>query len=235
MRIPYSQIRIVHLDGTTVTHNCALEESGVVMVKGPQIFVGYKSESDNAQAWVEDGWFNTGDLGYLDDKGFLYLSGRAKDLIIRSGHNIDPDLIEEPLNAHPEVMTSTAIGLPDVYAGELPMAYVVRTPGSEVSAEALIEHCTAEMSERAAIPKRIEFVDAMPLTAVGKVYRPSLRQSISEQVVRETLTNASIAASVESELEKKRGLVIRISVDDKSKVDEAKNLIEDYTFISEVS
>ena len=115
------------------------------------------------------------------------------------------------------------------------MAYVVRTPGSEVSAEALIEHCTAEMSERAAIPKRIEFVDAMPLTAVGKVYRPSLRQSISEQVVRETLTNASIAASVESELEKKRGLVIRISVDDKSKVDEAKNLIEDYTFISEVS
>ncbi|MBT6057475.1 MAG: acyl-CoA synthetase [Gammaproteobacteria bacterium] len=235
MRIPYSQIRIVHLDGTTVTHNCALEESGVVMVKGPQIFVGYKSESDNAQAWVEDGWFNTGDLGYLDDKGFLYLSGRAKDLIIRSGHNIDPDLIEEPLNAHPEVMTSTAIGLPDVYAGELPMAYVVRTPGSEVSAEALIEHCTAEMSERAAIPKRIEFVDAMPLTAVGKVYRPSLRQSSSEQVVRETLTNASIAASVESELEKKRGLVIRISVDDKSKVDEAKNLIEDYTFISEVS
>ncbi len=235
MRIPYSQIRIVHLDGTTVTHNCALEESGVVMVKGPQIFAGYKSDSDNAQAWIEDGWFNTGDIGYLDDNDFLYLSGRAKDLIIRSGHNIDPDLIEQPLNAHPDVVTSIAIGLPDPYAGELPMAYVVRAPGSDVSAEQLIAHCRAEMSERAAVPKRIEFVDAMPLTAVGKVYRPTLRQSISEQVVREALQAAGIGATVEGELEKKRGLLIRISVDDKSKIEAVKELVQGYTFISEVS
>ncbi|PCJ25872.1 MAG: acyl-CoA synthetase [SAR86 cluster bacterium] len=149
MRIPYSQIRIAQMDGTTVTKDCPLGESGAILVKGPQVFKGYKSETDNASAWVEDGWFNTGDLGYMDDEGFLFLSGRAKDLIIRSGHNIDPDLIEEPLNAHSDVVVSIAIGLPDPYAGELPMAYVVKTPGSNITEEELIEHCRKEMSERA--------------------------------------------------------------------------------------
>ncbi|MFT7293280.1 MAG: fatty-acyl-CoA synthase, partial [Pseudohongiellaceae bacterium] len=76
MRIPYSQIRIVHLEDTTVVKDCELGESGVIMVKGPQVFAGYKTDSDNKLAWVEDGWFNTGDLGYLDSDGFLYLSGR---------------------------------------------------------------------------------------------------------------------------------------------------------------
>jgi len=235
MRVPYSQIRIAHLDGTTVTHNCALEESGVILVKGPQVFIGYKSESDNAQAWTEDGWFNTGDIGYLDDKGFLYLSGRAKDLIIRSGHNIDPELIEEPLNAHPEVVTSIAIGLPDSYAGELPMAYVVRTPDSQVTAEQLIAHCAEHMSERAAVPKRIEFIDAMPLTAVGKIFRPTLRQQISEQLIGEILDAEGIAASVAGEQEKKRGLVIRISVDNKENIDKVNELVQSYTFTCEVN
>jgi len=235
MRIPYSQIRIAHLDGVTVTKDCPLGESGVILVKGPQVFKGYKSDSDNATAWIEDGWFNTGDLGYLDAEGFLFLSGRAKDLIIRSGHNIDPDLIEEPLNAHPGVATSIAIGLPDPYAGELPMAYVVRNTGSEVSEAELIAHCKNEISERAAVPKRIEFIDTMPLTAVGKIFRPTLRQSIAELVVNEALSDQDIAASVSSEIEKKRGLVIRISVDDNSNIESVKQLVESYTFTSEVS
>jgi len=234
MRVPYSQIRIAHLDGTTVTKDCPLGESGVILVKGPQVFAGYKSDIDNAAAWIEDGWFNTGDIGYLDADGYLYLSGRAKDLIIRSGHNIDPELIEEPLNAHADVATSIAIGLPDPYAGELPMAYVVRVPGSKVSERELIDHCSATMSERAAIPKRIEFIDAMPLTAVGKIFRPSLRQKISEQVVGELLSSKGIAASIEGALEKKRGLVLSIAVEDKAQIEETKKLVEPYTFISEV-
>lgn len=235
MRVPYSEIRIAHLDGTTVTKDCPLGESGVILVKGPQVFVGYKSEIDNASAWIEDGWFNTGDIGYMDADGFLYLSGRAKDLIIRSGHNIDPELIEEPLNAHAEVVTSIAIGLPDPYAGELPMAYVVRIPGSEITERELIEHCADTMSERAAIPKRIEFIEEMPLTAVGKIFRPSLRQKIAEQVVSELLAEHKIIAEVEGALEKKRGLVLSITVDDKAKIDAAKKLVEPYTFISEIA
>jgi fatty-acyl-CoA synthase len=235
MRIPYSQIRIVHLDGTAVIKNCELGESGAIMVKGPQVFAGYKADSDNKLAWVEDGWFNTGDLGYLDSDGFLYLSGRAKDLIIRGGHNIDPELIEEPLNAHPDVSISIAIGLPDRYAGELPMAYVVRVTDSQISAEQLIEHCANTMSERAAIPKRIEFIDAMPLTAVGKIFRPTLRQQITETLVKEVLASISISAQVASEIEKKRGLVIRIDVDDKSTIDAISTLFQNYIFTTEVN
>jgi len=235
MRIPYSQIRIVHLDGTTVIKNCELGESGAIMVKGPQVFAGYKADSDNKLAWVEDGWFNTGDLGYLDSDGFLYLSGRAKDLIIRGGHNIDPELIEEPLNAHPGVSISIAIGLPDRYAGELPMAYVVRVADSQISAEQLIEHCANTMSERAAIPKRIEFIDAMPLTAVGKIFRPTLRQQITETLVKEVLASISISAQVASDIEKKRGLVIRIDVDDKSTIDATSTLFQNYIFTTEVN
>lgn len=235
MRIPYSEIRIVHLDGVKVIKDCELGESGVIMVKGPQVFAGYKIESDNAQAWVEDGWFNTGDLGYLDSEGFLYLSGREKDLIIRGGHNIDPELIEDPLNAHAEVAISIAIGLPDPYAGELPMAFVVKTPGSKVTAEELILHCTKTMSERAAIPKRIEFIDAMPLTAVGKIFRPTLRQQITEIVVAELLAEQKIQASVSSELEKKRGLVISIDLLDKTTIESTNQLFEKYIFTTEVS
>lgn len=235
MRVPYSQIRIAHVDGIKVTKDCPLGESGVILVKGPQVFEGYKSSIDNATAWVEDGWFNTGDIGYMDAEGFLYLSGRAKDLIIHSGHNIDPELIEEPLNVHADVVTSIAIGLPDPYAGELPMACVVKVTGSNVTEQELIDHCVSTMSERAAIPKRIEFIDTMPLTAVGKIFRPALRQKISEQVIRELLSKKSLGARVTSELEKKRGLVLSIDVTDKARIEEVKKLVEGYIFTSEVN
>ena len=234
MRIPYSTIRIAHLDGTTVTKDCELGESGVVLVKGPQVFIGYKSAVDNASAWVEDDWFNTGDLGYLDANGFLYLSGRAKDLIIRSGHNIDPDLIEDPLSAHPDVNAVVAVGLPDPYAGELPMAWVVKKPGSTVDSATLLAFCSAEISERAAIPKRIEFLDAMPLTAVGKIFKPALRQRITEMVVREHLAKANIAAQISVSQEKKRGMVATIELADKSQIESVKALLLGHTFTYEV-
>lgn len=235
MRIPYSEIRIVHLDGLEVTQDCPLGESGVILVRGPQVFQGYKSEADNALAWVEDGWFNTGDLGYTDADGYLYISGRAKDLIIRGGHNIDPGLIEEPLNAHPDVVVSTAIGLPDSYTGELPMAYVVKTVGSNISEDELIAHCRSAMSERAAVPKRIEFIEAMPLTAVGKIFRPTLRQRITETVIKELLLEHHIDAQVSSELEKQRGLVLNISGCESDKVSSLKQLVEGFTFTIEIS
>ncbi len=90
------------------------------------------------------------------------------------------------------------------------------------------------MSERAAIPKRIEFIDAMPLTAVGKIFRPTLRQNIAEQVICELLAEKSMDGTVTSEIEKKRGLVLRIDVTDKAKVGEVKKLVEGYIFTSEV-
>ncbi|HJO11404.1 MAG: acyl-CoA synthetase [Gammaproteobacteria bacterium] len=230
MRLPYSQIRIVELDGISVVKECELGESGVILVKGPQVFHGYKSKIDNAGAWIEDGWFNTGDLAYLDEQGFLYLSGRAKDLIIRSGHNIDPELIEEALNAHPGVAVAIAIGLPDAYAGELPMAFVVKIPGGNVSEIDLLDYCQSTITERAAIPKRIEFIDTMPLTAVGKIFRPTLRQAIVEKVLREELENKGIAGTVSTVLDAKRGLVAKILLGEKDQLEQVKVLVQDYTF-----
>jgi fatty-acyl-CoA synthase len=229
MRLPYASIRIAQLQGNRVEKDCKLGESGVILVKGPQIFLGYKHASDNANAWTEDGWFNTGDLGYLDAEGFLYLSGRAKDLIIRSGHNIDPVLIEEPLNAHPAINTAIAVGLPDPYAGELPMVFVVFEPGQTLSEQELHDYCAEHISERAAIPKRFEIIDAMPVTAVGKIFRPKLRQMITEKVLLELLRDNGIRASVSSELHKQHGLSASVQLVEQADSDKAKELLQNFT------
>lgn len=228
LRLPYSRIRIVHLDGQTVTRDCPHGESGVVLVKGPQIFAGYKSPEDDAKAWVEGEWFNTGDLGYTDADGYLYLTGRAKDLIIRSGHNIDPELIEEPLNRHPDVVSTTAVGMPDPYAGELPMAYVVIRPGSTVSTHDLLTWCEQEVSERAAIPKRIEVIDTMPVTAVGKIFRPVLRERITSLVLSEHLQREGIEAQIQVSIDNKLGMVAVVTLKDPSQRTQAETLLSSY-------
>jgi len=235
MRVPFSQIRIVHLEDDKVTKNCPIGESGVILVKGPQVFKGYKIEIDNTNAWIEDGWFNTGDLGYLDENDCLYLSGRAKDLIIRGGHNIDPELIEEPLLSHPEIASAIAIGLPDAYAGELPMAYAVRKPGANVSEAELIKYCEEKISERAAVPKRIDFIEEMPLTAVGKIFRPTLRQKIAEEVVEQALRNLNIDVSVTSDIEKKRGLIVNIAATDSADKPKIRDVLKPFTFSTNIS
>ena len=234
-RLPYSQIRIVHIVDSSVTRDCDVGESGVVVVRGPQVFAGYKAASDNATAWVEGGWFNTGDMGFLDEEGFLHLSGRAKDLIIRGGHNIDPALIEDVLSEHDKVAVAIAVGQPDAYAGEVPMAFVVLKPGVESAEDELRKYCEEHISERAAIPRRIEFIDAAPLTAVGKIFKPALRQKISEMVIREDLIEKKINAQVSSRIDKRLGMVISIVLEDKSAVQEVKSSLGTYTLTLEVS
>ncbi|MEZ5519793.1 MAG: acyl-CoA synthetase [Gammaproteobacteria bacterium] len=229
MRLPYSRIRIAMVKGNRVEHNCADGESGVILVSGPQIFKGYKHAADNASAWTEDGWFNTGDLGYLDSDGFLYLTGRAKDLIIRGGHNIDPVLIEEPLNAHPAINTAVAVGEPDPYAGELPMVFIVPEAGQSLNVQELHDYCVEHISERAAIPKRFEVIDAMPLTAVGKIFRPRLRQLITEKVLTELLAGHDIDATVHCHLHKQRGLSADIEVTDPDDVERTRELVQNFT------
>lgn len=230
MRLPYSQIRIAHLSEGQIVKDCALGESGVILVRGPQVFCGYKAAADNVNAWIDRDWFNTGDLGYLDDKGFLYLSGRAKDLIIRGGHNIDPVIIEDAISTHPSVASCIAVGLPDAYAGELPMAFVVLKPGEQCSKQQLQAYAEENVSERAAIPKRIEIIPAMPLTAVGKIFRPALRQQITETVLRELLMTHGMEAVVTSRFDKKSGLMMTIKLTDKSKQQSLDDLLTPYSF-----
>ncbi len=186
--LPYSKVRVVRVDGEgRFQGDCAANEIGVVAMAGPGVFSGYMMAKHNQGAFVEPGWVNSGDLGRLDEHGQLWITGRAKDLIIRGAHNIDPAPLEELLYRHPAVALAALVGQPDPYAGELPVAYVQRKPGVEVSAAELIGYLREHTPERAAVPLALHFVDPMPLTAVGKIFKPALRHDAMRRVAEQLL------------------------------------------------
>ncbi|WP_367153204.1 hypothetical protein [Leisingera sp. F5] len=154
----------------------------------------------------------TGDLGRIDEDGYLWITGRAKDLIIRGGHNIDPAEIEEALLGHEAVAFAGAIGQPDAHSGELPCAFVELVGGASVSEEELLEYCKIHVHERAAIPKHLTVLDELPKTAVGKVFKPDLRKHAITRVYNGSLEKAGLAARVVSVIDdKKRGLVAQVA------------------------
>ncbi|GAA6153870.1 AMP-binding protein [Pseudoteredinibacter isoporae] len=159
-------------------------DSGELLVRGDVVFAGYLGRDENP---LNDGWLHTGDLGHIDGEGYLFITGRAKDLIIRSGHNIDPALIENCLEQHPAVSLAAAVGRPDAYAGELPVAYVQLYDGHSVTEQELMTYAVENIAERPACPKFIEILEALPVTAVGKVHKPSLRAAATERTVKELL------------------------------------------------
>jgi len=162
----------------------------------------------------------SGDLGRIDADGYVWITGRAKDLIIRGGHNIDPALIEEALAGHPAVAFVGAIGQPDAHAGELPCAYVELADGAEATVEELLAFAREKVPEDAAIPKYIEVMDELPKTAVGKVFKPALRKMAIIRVYGAALAGAGIEAEIEVVEDKTRGLVVRVTPRDGA--DEAK-------------
>ena len=132
--LPYSRVRIVRLDAAgKYERDCAADEIGVVTMAGPGVFGGYLNDAHNDGAFVDGNWVNSGDLGRLDADGYLWITGRAKDLVIRGGHNIDPQPIEEIMFRHPAVALAAMVGQPDAYAGELPVGYVQLKPGASVA------------------------------------------------------------------------------------------------------
>jgi fatty-acyl-CoA synthase len=151
------------------------------------VFPGYVEERHNRTAFVADGWLNSGDLGRLDDRGRLWITGRAKDVIIRGGHNIDPIVIEEVLYQHPAVSLAAAVGKPDAYAGELPVAYVQLKPGCAAEPAELADFARERIPERAAAPREVFVLDPLPMTGVGKVFKPALRWDAAQRVFSELL------------------------------------------------
>ncbi|MEJ8825748.1 acyl-CoA synthetase [Variovorax humicola] len=188
LRLPYQQMKVAHLgaDGD-VQREAAVDEIGTILLRGPYVFSGYVKDSDNRGICLADGWLNTGDLGRQDAQGYFWLTGRAKDLIIRGGHNIDPAMIEEGLMRHPAVELAAAVGKPDGHAGELPMAYVTLRKGATIDAAELLAHARAVITERAAVPVDVVVLDALPLTAVNKIFKPKLRELAIEKALRDTL------------------------------------------------
>jgi fatty-acyl-CoA synthase len=154
---------------------CAPGESGMVLFKSPNLFSGFLNEADNTHAFTPDGWLATGDLGHIDEHERLHLSGRSKDLIIRSGHNIDPKAIEDALAAHPAVQLCAAVGAPDAYAGEVPVVFATLIPGASATEDELLAFVCERVDEPPARPKRVTILETMPLTNVGKIYKPDLR------------------------------------------------------------
>ena len=188
-RLPYSQIRIVALDdhGNASDRDVAPGETGMVLFKSPNVFSGFVDPSDNAKAFTADGWLATGDLGWMDSEERLNLTGRSKDLIIRSGHNIDPKTIEDALGAHPAVQLCAAVGAPDAYAGELPVVFATLVPGASATEEELLAFTAARVDEAPAKPRWVSVIGTMPMTNVGKIYKPELRAMAARQVVGATV------------------------------------------------
>ncbi|MGV3579092.1 acyl-CoA synthetase [Brevundimonas sp.] len=183
--LPFQDVRIAELDGEGGVRRLAgVGEIGAVLLRGPNVFQGYTDVRHDRGLWVEiagDRWLDTGDLGLIDEDGFLWLKGRTKDLIIRGGHNIDPAMIEDAFFSHPAVELAAAIGRPDVHAGEVPVVYVQLKPGAVATPHELGAHAERRIVERAARPKAVHLIDAMPLTAVGKVHKPTLRRIDGER------------------------------------------------------
>lgn len=191
LRMPYTKVRAAIMnDAGDVERVCKPNEIGMLLVSGPGVTPGYVSAVHERGARTADGWIISGDLGRLDEDGYIFVTGRAKDVIIRGGHNIDPTLIEEPLSQFPDVVLAAAVGKPDAYAGELPVAYVQLAEGSRATPAQLADFLQGRIGERAAFPKEIIILDKLPLTAVGKPLKNELRQDAAERVFRTVVAKA---------------------------------------------
>lgn len=217
LRLAYQDMRALILDDQGQYLRYAdTDEVGVIAIHGPNVFAGYLDASHNRGVWIEiDGrrWLNTGDLGRQDAAGYFWLTGRKKELIIRGGHNIDPRQIEEALQAHAAVALVAAVGSPDAHAGEVPVAYVQLVAGQHTDSAELMAFASANIPERAAIPKRIEILDALPVTPVGKIFKPALQQREIALIVRHEAQALDVPElDVDVLQDARRGLVAQVSV-----------------------
>lgn len=237
MRIPYQQMRAVILDDAGHFLRMAeIHEIGTLAIRGPNVFSGYLDGRHDRDVWIDiegERWLNAGDLGREDEDGRFWLSGRRKELIIRGGHNIDPKLIEDALLKHPAVALAAAIGRPDAHAGEVPVAYVQVQPGATVTDRELLDFAAASIPERAAVPKQVNIVPALPMTGVGKIFKPALQQLEMEAVVgAEALKSGVTIVGIEHVRDARGAAVIRVRTDAGATALQAA--LDRYAFKSEV-
>jgi fatty-acyl-CoA synthase len=189
-------------------------EPGILVTRGPNLFAGYLDQEQTAKTFTPDGWLITGDLGVIDSNGLVRVTGRAKDVIIRSGHNIDPQIIEEAASRHPAVAVSAAVGLPDAYAGEVPILYVTAKAGVVLSIEEIEAHLRAAVPEAPARPREVVVLPSMPMTAIGKIAKPVLRRDATrraaERALAELLQNEGAAARIDVEESSPGTLLVRV-------------------------
>ncbi|MBU2548772.1 MAG: acyl-CoA synthetase [Proteobacteria bacterium] len=203
MRLPYQDMRVYVVDDQGgFVREAEVDEIGSICLQGPNVFGGYLEEAHNQGIWPQPGWMNTGDLGRKDADDYFWLTGRKKELIIRGGHNIDPALIEDPLYRMPTVQVAAAVGWPDAHAGEVPVAYVQLQENSPLTREAILDFLKKEVGERAAVPRDVIVIDQMPLTPIGKIFKPALvRDAIRRTCEIELAALGGLAESIEVAVE----------------------------------
>lgn len=193
LRLPFTEVYAVSpgAEDPELAARCGPNQPGVVVLRGPHVGPGYTDAARNHGMFAGNGLLISGDLGHVDEAGRIYLTGRAKDVIIRGAHNIDPSMIEEAFARHPDVQMCAAVGEPDPYAGELPVVFIVLRPGTKATGEQILAAVSPDIAERTAIPKRVTVVETLPTTAIGKIYKPSLRLRALEQAYSEALSTVS--------------------------------------------
>ncbi|MGD0026059.1 MAG: acyl-CoA synthetase [Xanthobacteraceae bacterium] len=245
IRLPFTEVRTVVIDeNATIQRDCKPDEIGEIIIRGPGVIPGYLDETLNTTLFLAGGWLRTGDLGRLDADRYLWVTGRTKDLIIRGGHNIDPSLIEQTLMSHGSIALVAAVGKPDSYAGELPIAFVRLKPGACVSAEELKDYARKRIPERAAAPVDIFIVDAMPLTGIDKIFKPELRLRAARRVfadIVDAIAGTELNPAVEVAAHPFHGTLVTITLSrtDRSRDDRVANSIDSalapFTYAHEIA
>jgi acyl-CoA synthetase (AMP-forming)/AMP-acid ligase II len=228
---PYTDVKIIKGTNNGPVE-AAVDEIGEICISNPGVYPGhtYTEADKNKDLYYFDKYLRTGDLGRVDSDKYLWITGRAKDLIIRGGHNIDPAEIEEALLGHEAVAFAGAIGQPDAHAGEVPCAFVELVGGASVTEKELLDFCKEKVHERAAQPKHMTIMSELPKTAVGKIFKPELRKMAITRIFNEALETANCAARVTSVVDdKKRGLLAQVTMNGASEAEVGKTL-DVYTF-----
>jgi fatty-acyl-CoA synthase len=195
LRLPFTRVEAFVSDGGTIdlSRPCRPGQTGIVALSGPNVAPGYTEASLNTGTF-ESNWLVSGDLGYRDADQRIFITGRAKDVIIRGAHNIDPGSIEDALLQHPAVAIAAAVGAPDSYAGELPAAFVALKPGTAATEAELLEFIGPRVAEPAARPKHVWILPDLPLTPIGKIYKPALRLLAARHAITEAIAQAGVPA-----------------------------------------
>jgi long-chain acyl-CoA synthetase len=183
---PNTEVKVVSMDDGEIM---PVGEIGEIIIKGPQVMKGYWNRPEATEETIKDGWLYTGDLGYMDDKGYFYVVDRKKDMIIAGGFNIYPREIEEVLYEHPDVLEAVAAGIPDPYRGETVKAYVVLKEGSKVTSDELNQYARKYLAAYKA-PKLYEFREELPKTAVGKILRRTLVEEEMRKIEEDSKKHA---------------------------------------------
>jgi long-chain acyl-CoA synthetase len=169
---PETDVEVVDLE--TGTQVMPQYERGEIRVRGPQMVESYRNRPEETAQTIRDGWVYTGDIGYFDDEGYLFVVDRKKEMIISGGYNIYPREVDEVLHSHPDTLEVATVGMKDAFRGEIPVAFVVLKPGRPVTAEDLLVYCRERLVDYK-IPRRIDFLNALPKTGPGKIDKLKLR------------------------------------------------------------